>query len=278
MPNVYAGVPDTKAAGAAARITANDAQWLRVLVAASDEIDQRCRRSFAARVVTEYLDVPRPCPENHDGRRLFLPFDVASITTLTAYTAAPLTFGQTLTPGVDYLAVREENDATRPYLYLDHLTGSWSEGPRKLQLVGLRGYSYETEDTGQTVQNPTQLAANGTSLSMLDVADIAAGMMLVIEAEQVYVAAVQQAANSVTLVRAQNGTTAAAHANGTPIYRRRYPRAIEEAARIRATDIYRGAAGGFAGTAGGDVAGFSSPTVYAQFMGLLGPYVWRGVR
>lgn len=278
MPNVYCRIPDAKAASSASRITANDDVWLRFLAAATDEIDQRCRRSFAARLVTEYLDGPRPCPENEAGTRLFLPFDVASITSLKAYTAAPLTYGTTLVANTDYLAVREEGDANRPYLYLDHLTSSWTEGLRTFQLVGLRGYSYELEATGQTVQNATEIAADGASLSVVDTKDIAVGEMLVIESEQVYVSAVQAAANTVTIVRAQNGTTAAAHANATVIYRRRYPRAIEQACALRAADLYRGAASGFAGTQGGDVAGFSSPSVYAQFMGLLGPYIWRGVR
>lgn len=278
MPDVYARVPDAKAAGAANRVSANDDLWLQTLIAASAEIDARTRRSFGARLVTEYLDGPPSRPENEYGTRLFLPFDVASITSLASYTAAPLTYGTTLVENTDYLKRHEDNDTNKPILYLDHLTSSWTEGVRTFKLVGLRGYSYELEDTLQTVQNATEIAAGGTSLTVTAIDDIAAGETLVIESEQVYVSAVQKAANTATLVRAQNGTTAAAHANGTAIYRRRYPRAIEEACILRAIDLYKGAPGSFAGAQGGDVSGFSSPTIYAQFMGLLTPFIWRGVR
>lgn len=276
MPDVYARVPDTKAAGAANRTSDNDATWLRHLIAASAEIDSRTWRSFGARLSTWYIDVPRACPENEWGVRLYLPWDIASITTLKPKSGSGLTFGTALAANTDYLAVREDGDSNKPILYLDKLSGSWTPGLQSLELVGYRGYSYETEDTGQTVQNDTQIVADGTSLTVISTSDIAAGEMLKIEDEQVYVSAVQNA-TTLTIVRAQNGTTAAAHANATAIYRRRYPREIEQAARLRAIDFYRGAPGGFAGAVGGDDAGFSSPSTYRQFMGLVGPYKRWGV-
>lgn len=277
MPDVYARTPDTKAAGGSNRTSDNDATWLRHLIAASAEVDSRCRRSFAARLVTEYLDGPPPRQENEQGQRFYLPFDVASITTLKSYTASPLTYGTTLAENTDYLARREEGRSDCPIYCLDHLTSVWTQGLRQYQLVGYSGYSYETENTLQTVQNATQIAADGTSLTVTSTADISAGEMLKIDSEQVYVSAVVNA-TTLTIVRAQNGTTAAIHANAVAIYRRRYPRDIEQATRLRAIDFYKGAPGSFQGSAGGEDAGFSSPTVYRQFMGLITPYIWRGMR
>ena len=272
MADVYATVEQAKRAAAANRNTAAEAAtlWLTHLAAASGEVDARTGREFAARLVTAYLDVPRACAENYYGTRLFLPFDVTSITSLKPYSSSPLTYGTAYVENTDYLAVREDGDDNKPILYLDRLSGTWTAGERSLQLVGYRGYSYEVETTGLTVQNDP-LTNSATSLTVVSSADLQAGMTLKLESEQVYVDAVVNN-TTLTIVRAWNGTTAAEHAAATAISRRRYPRAIEEATALRAIDLYRGAPAAFGGSAGGEGSGFSSPTVYAQFTGLLRPF------
>lgn len=272
MPDIYATISRAKAAGAANRNTAAaaDAVWLKHLEAASAEVNERTGRDFAARLVTAYVDVPRACRENLLGARLFLPFDVASITTLKPYSSSPLTYGTALAANTDYLAHREREDPNSPMDYLDRLSTVWTPGERQLELVGYRGYSYEVETTGLTVQdNP--MTNSTTTLTVTDAPDVGVGETLKIEDEQVRVTD-QPTTTVLTVERAVNGTTAAQHAQGTVIYRRRYPRAIEEATALRAIDLYRGAPGGFGGAAGGEEAGYSSPTSYAQFVGLLKPF------
>lgn len=269
MPNVYARLPDLQN-DSNATATANAAALLRNLIAASAEVEDRALRQFSARLVTAYLDVPAPNRANNFGQRLWLPFDVASITTLKEKTADPLTYGTTLTENTHFLTYREDGDSNRPMVYLDRLDGgTWSEGANKLQLVGYRGYSYEVDDTGLVVaDNP--LTNSATSLTVSASATLAAGMMLKIESEQCYISAIPDSTHA-TIERAQNGTTAVQHAQNVAISVRRYPREIEEATKLRAIDYFIAKRNGSQGVSGGEDAGFSSSSVYRQFVGLLGP-------
>ncbi len=277
MPDIYARISRARAAGAANRSAASAMAdvWLKHLEAASAEVNERTGRDFGARLVTAYLDVPRACRENLQGARLFLPFDVASITTLKPYSASPLTYGTAYVENTDYLVHREREDPNSPMDYLDRLSTVWTPGERELQLVGYRGYSYEVEDTGVTVQDAPMTASTET-LTLETASGIEVGETLKLEDEQCRVTA-QPTETTLTVERGVNGTTAAQHAQGTVVYRRRYPRAIEEATALRAIDLYRGAPGAFGGAAGGEEAGFSAPPSYAQFVGLLKPFRRWGV-
>lgn len=271
MPNVYGFVTDLQN-DASSSVSANAAAHLRNLIAATAEVDDRTLRSFAARLVTQVFDVPAPNRANNFGTRLWLPFDIASITTLKEKTAEPLTFGTTLTENTNFIAYREDGDANKTMVYLDRLDGgSWPSGPGTLQFIGYRGYSYEVEDTGQTVQNASEISASDTSLLVTSSAGLCAGQMLKIDSEQCYISAIPDATHA-TIERAQNGTVAATHANGTAIYRRRYPREIETATVIRAMDLFQGKRTGFQGAQGGEDVGFGSNLAYRQFVGLLGPW------
>lgn len=270
MAEMYARLSHAKAQGAAARTSGDDAVWMRSLVAAAAEIDSATRRSFSARLGTWYLDVPTPSPANNWGSRLWMPFDVAVITTLKPLQGSPLTYGTAFVENTDYLIGREGFDDDTPIAYLDRLNDAWTPGARSLQLVGVRGYSYEVEDTLQTVQdNP--LGSSATTMTVVATTDISAGETLKVEDEQVRVRSVADA-TTLTIERGVNGTTAASHAQGVTVYRRRYPRDIEQACIVRAIDLKRGAPGAFGGQAGGEDAGFSSPTAYAQFRGLVRPF------
>ena len=137
---------------------------------------------------------------------------------------------------------------------------------QQLQLTCVRGYSYDTETT-----TLTGTVGNGTATTVTASADasaiIYAGDTIRIEDEQMYVSAVSTV--SLTVERGVNGTTAAQH-SGKAISFRRYPRAIEEATKLRAIDFFlakRSAASGQ-----GEDAGFSTPGLYRQFMGLIGAY------
>lgn len=274
--NAYARTPDIQADGGVAS-TSNAAIHLRNSIAASREIDDRTLRHYFAYLGTRYIDVPEYNRANQFGRLLWLPFDIVSITSLKELTADPLTYGTTLVEGTDFLAYTGPNAlANEPMIRLDGLNGqTFTPGPHSLQVTGVFGYSYETEDTGQTVQNATSIADNGTSLQVTSSASLYAGEIFKIDSEQVLATAIADATH-VTIERAKNGTTAAAHLNGATIYRRRYPREIEEAARMRAMDFFIAKRTGLQGQSGED-SGFSSPGVYRQFSSLIAPFKRMGV-
>ena len=279
MNTVYARVGDVKTDGNAAASSSNDDGWLRLLVAASDEVRSLTGREFAAKVDTRYIDVPTPHSTNDYGLRLHLPWDVVSITTLSLFTANPLTFGTVLAENTDFIAVHEDDDTAKPIVALDALPGSsllsqWPAGTRQVKLAGVLGYSYETEDTGLVgtldSDSDTSLTLTATGQNILY-----AGETIRMGDEQLYVSAV--AGTAVTVERGVNGTTAAAHSN-VSVLRRRYPRKVDQATRLRAMDLYAGqkSAQQFDPRVEG-AGGFTSSTAYRQFLGLLAPPI-RKVR
>lgn len=163
--------------------------------------------------------------------------ELVSITSLAVDLDGDGTFETALVENTDYrVHVSREPDEHREWIWLDPngtQLASWPVEPRRIRITGVRGWSYEVEDTGQTVQNATQISAGGTALTVTSNAGISIGETLKIESEQVYVSA-KDSTTGLTIERAVNGTTAAAHANGVAIYRRRYPRMVEAAVRDRA--------------------------------------------
>lgn len=256
------------------RTVAQAAVDLRNLLAASAEVCEMTHRGFEAVVGTWRLDVPRACAENDWGSRLFLPFDVASITTLKPRSGSGLTFGTSLTEDTDFVATREDGDSNKPMVWLDRIGGSWPVGTLQLELTGVRGYSYEVEDTGLTVLNETEIAAGVTTLQVSSTEGVSLGETLKIESEQLRVMDLPSATN-LTVARGVNGTTAAAHATGVAVYRRRYPRDIEKAVALRATDLMTGTRTNFSGAQGEE--GLSTGTSFAQFKGLVKHFKRWGV-
>jgi hypothetical protein len=103
-------------------------------------------------------------------------------------------------------------------------------------------------DSLDTVSGSAGITASATSLSVTD-ADGApedrvgqrfqAGQLLRAETEYLAVRAVDTATNTLTVKRGANGSTAAAHAQGTAIYIYRPMETIEQAALRLATWAYR---------------------------------------
>jgi len=133
-----------------------------------------------------------------------------------------------------------------PYLWaeIDYSIESMSydDTPQKtITIEGDFGYCNDTEDTGATVGNDP-LAADGTSLTAAT-GLIETGWMLLIESEQIFVSAVTagETNDAIAIVRAQGGTTAAAHASGKTIYRYVPPWDIEHLCGIEvARAFHRG--------------------------------------
>lgn len=216
-----------------------------------------------------------------DIRRLLLGCDLVSITTIKVDTDADGVFETTLTAGTDY-RLWPYNAAAQdmPYRAVELVPiggqlSAWPVAEYCVQIVGLFGYSNETEDTLQTVQDTTSQASGSTTLTVQSTADIDPGETLVIGTEQEYVVSVNDP-TTLTVTRGINGTTAAAHLNGVTVYRRRYPRDVEEAVKERVVGKRWDTQSGYAGAAalmGESTQGGGSRASYARWVSTVNNYL-----
>jgi len=196
----------------------------------SDEFSRATGRDFAATVGTWYIT--GSCRKPY---RLRLPFDMVSITSLKWASVTPGAYGVTLIEDTDFFVERLDDDENKPIVHLEINPNStlitvWPTARRALEITGMRGYSYELESTGLTLganinDSATSLTATGAANKVFP------GDTLVLGSEQMDVTSV--AADSVTVTRAINGTTAAAHTTADTLYVRRFPRDVEEIIRER---------------------------------------------
>lgn len=225
--NHYARLSHVKTDVAGVTGTTLDATYLRAIDAESRSFERECGgRYFYTQVATRYYD-------GNGQTRLWFPdyADVISVTSLKFDEDGDGTYELTLTEGADfYLWPDNTTPKRRIDLDLNHgQRGSFPVGRRKVEVVGKFGYSEEWELVGTKATGIT--SADGTTADMSAGHTVEAGDVIKVDDEQLYVSAV--AANTLTLTRAINGTTAAAHSNGVSVYVRRYPRDIEEIIRER---------------------------------------------
>jgi|GEM_PF-2456180 len=210
---------------------------------ASHWIEEELERWFYPVIATYYFDHPP------DDTILDIAPWLLSATTFTTNNT-----GTALVEGTDFHLTRHtplkgRNLYTPPYnrIIMDPNGNTtnlvWTGTPLKAnKMIGVWGWSDDTEDTGATVLNDP-LAIGGTSLTVLT-GTIETGWMLLIGDEQVFSSVVTEGAtnDTVTIVRAQNGTTAAAHVATTAISRYVPPDDIEALCGIIVARLYhRGA-------------------------------------
>lgn len=235
---------------------------LQAIDEVSREFEDECNRRFSATVKTLYTHRhPRACPDE-----LMLPEDLVSITTLTVDDDADGTYELTLVENTDYWVEREiDGDSNTPIVKLvlnpDAATiqlYSWPTRYRAVKIACVAGYSYEVETAGTlggAISDTT-----GTSVTMTAGHSVEPGDTLKIDSEQFEVTAV--AANTLTVTRGINGTTAATHSTGATVSRRRYPRRVEQAVKERVVGLRWDTQSGYAGMASltGDPAGAAGNT------------------
>ena len=223
----------------------HDAELLRLMEEISREAERHCNLVFAAVTDTRYFD-GNGCGE------LWLPPSRGFLA------AAPTAFAVDLYGRLDYLASPVVNtdyftypaDSTpgdpQPIMRLDVnpwstlLVRAWPRGRRALRITGRFGWSEETEATGVTVNDEDGgLDASETAMTVSG-AGLQAGDTLLVGSEQIYVSAAAGATSTaLTVVRGVNGTTAATHANGAAILRRRYPRPVEQVVLARTIQRFK---------------------------------------
>lgn len=232
--------------------TAEDGAIDREIERASRFAERFCGRSFVARYGIRYLERhPRECPET-----LTIFEDLASITTLLVDDDANGTYELTLVENTDFWVERENDLDTNTPITLLRLNPdattiqiySWPTRKRAIKLTGLWGYSYELEDTTIDTAEALDTSETDVTVSATAASLIFPGDTIVIDSEQMAVTAV--ASVTLTVVRAINGTTAAAHDTAASVYVRRYPRDVERAVAADAGRMLWWAARGMQDQAG----------------------------
>lgn len=231
-------------------------------------IEETCGRKFSAVIATKAFD--------GDGSGLLILPDLVSITTITEDDTA-------LTAGTGYrlLPLNRENE---PAMRIERLSAIWSVGFENVEIAGVWGYSYATEDTLVDIPNTAAdmdpaagIDSDDTSIEFADTVDLSMGETLVIEDEQVYVAAINDDGDAITIERGVNGTTAAAHDDGVSIYRRVYPQPVVEAAMMQASRLMRAVVTGGNQAGGTQFSGGFSPE-YPMIRDALAPFRRMTVR
>lgn len=229
-------------------------------------------RSFAAVVGTRYLQRhPRAC-----GRDLRIPHDLASITTLTVDDDGDDTYELTLAVTTDYFVEREDDlDSNTPITKLvlnpnGTQLSVWPTAYRAVKITGLWGYSYELESTLTTLAEALDTAE--TAIDVADGSKVDPGDTMVVDSEQMDVLSV--AGSTVTVTRAINSTTAATHDSGATVYRRRYPRRVEDAVKERVVGMRWDSQGGHSAmmSMSGETDGSLVRASYARWRRAVGAY------
>lgn len=233
--NGYARLSHVKSdvAGLSAGVLGMDATLLRLIDEVSREFDRETGRHFYANVATKYFD-------GVNGTTLWLDDDLLSITSLKVDANQDQTYSTTYASATDYWLWP---DNATPYRRVDinsqQITANaavWPVGRRRVQIAGTWGYSNETEDTGITVVDAAGMTAVQTTIVVANAIDaIDPGETIIIGTEQMYVSSLT--ATQLTVQRGINGTTAAVHALGAAISRRRYPRDVENAIKERVVGL-----------------------------------------
>lgn len=231
--------------------TGDDDKLRRWITRGSRAIDALARgRRFYPWLETRYYNHPADL-----GGVLRLDNDLLEVSNLTTDN------GDETIPATDYYLKQGNHYNQTPYdrieLKMDseHTSFEYSSTPQKANAVtGTWGYHDDWAnawlDTGDTVQdNP--LTSSATTLTLTDVDGVDAygvtprvspGMLLKVESEYLYVQDTSTAANTATVVRGVNGTTAAQHAQGTAVYSFRPAEDVTEAL-VRIVDALRVQAG-----------------------------------
>jgi len=231
--------------------TSQDARIKDLIRDVSKWLEGECRTWWMPVTQTRLFDHPG------DTSRLNLDQWLLGITAFTTNNGA-----QAVTDA-DYLLLQVRDEATynkRPYNVIV-MRGSVPDllytGTRKQanSVAGTWGYNDDTAATGATVLNDP-LAIGGLSLTVLT-GTLETGWMLKIESEQVFVSSITTGSpnDTVAIIRAQNGTTAAAHVATTAISRYTPPVDLEAACGMTVARMYHRGATKWTDTQGSPDAG-----------------------
>ena len=213
----------------------DDNELFQLLLAVSDWVDHYCNRHFYPRTDTMVFD-------GKGTAQLLVP-DLISVTSLKEDTNGDLTFNETwatsdywLQPynaspsqhwGSPFTAVKVRSEGNK--------SGGFTAGERNIQIDGNWGYAQFSEDSGTDLNDPS-MTTTKTTVAVDDGTQFHIGQTVLIGTEQMLVTAVS--GNDLTVSRALNGTTAAAHADNSDINILRWPASVERAALVQTARIW----------------------------------------
>uniref|UniRef100_A0A6M3LDL8 Putative head tail connector protein n=1 Tax=viral metagenome TaxID=1070528 RepID=A0A6M3LDL8_9ZZZZ len=205
-----------------------DVELLTSLIAASRQIDQLCMRHFYVSTGTRYYD--------GSGNPFYLPDDLLTVTTFKLDEDGDATYESTLAT-TDY-QLMPLNDPAKTWVAISSNStyGGFASGIRAgIQIVGNFGHGDGNSSTPYFTSDSLAAEAIDSSETAIDVddgTDFGAGQTILIGSEQMYIRSIST--NTLTVVRAVNGTTAAAHDDDSAIYVYQYPEPITQATLIQA--------------------------------------------
>ncbi len=221
----------------------DDDELFELLLAVSDWVDHYCNRHFYPRAETLLFDGP-------GGDRLLVP-DLIAVAELAQADGEGRAFGNVWDPG-DYRLLPHNASPLRhwghPYGAVRARAGpdGFCAGAANFRIAGLWGYRCFVEPSGATLA--AELAAEATTATASDGAQLRIGQTVILEAEDGEGASAEQAliigidANELSLSRGLNGTVESTHALGIGVGILRWPPSVERAALIQAARIWTRAA------------------------------------
>jgi hypothetical protein len=252
MPNAYVSVDTLKSSSVLNITGTSDDTRLRTLTeSVSRVIDRYCNRHFYVLSAARKFD--------GGGNLTLLVPDLVSVDAggLKTDDDKDRTF-ETAWATTDYLLLPSNADPTtagnpesRPYtaIEVDVDAGAKSEfavGRQTVQVTGQWGWWRHLKRASETAN--TVADASTTSVTVSSRTDIEAGHTLLIDSEQLFVES--YSADTLTVVRAVNGTTGASHSSGSTIDIYQYPGPVIEAAIIQMARLWRRKDAAFAPSVG----------------------------
>ena len=231
-----------------------EAAFRRVLTQSSRLIDRFTGRTFWPQYATRY-------PVSVGSAELYVDGALLEVDSISMSSDDGSTFTDLET--TDYYSVGGNDllyDATPIYRFDMSLNGDytyWYTGQRSVKAVGWWGWHDDYANAWQASQDTVEddpLTAAATTITVNDADGVdlwgvtprfQMGQLLKIESEYVLVTAVNTTSNELTVIRAQAGTTAAAHAQNTTIYVYRPAEIIKEAVLSMAVRAFQRAQGAY---------------------------------
>ena len=241
MTNTYCDLALLKSAGAL-NITGatHDGRLLSLLEEASRLIDGHCNRHFYVLRAARRFEA-KGC--STEMRQLLVPdFIAADSVKVAARPDGPL--GEPLWSTAAYrlypLDAAPDRPWGRPYTRVAIAPAGAPQGsagcPALVEIAGRWGYRQVVNDTGATLAADT--SAGDATLTVSDGAPFSPGQTLSLGDEQLSVTALSD--TELTVERAVNGTSAAAHTTGASIGLYAYPAPVVEACLQLAMRLWRG--------------------------------------
>lgn len=253
---------------------AYEADLLRCLEAASVRVDQFCGRTFVVYDAVRVFD--SDCRDDLDlptGADLLI---ITELATLSAYNGTTRVYGNVWSVDDYDLSPFDAPLGYEPYSCIERRPygAYWFPfglyGRRGVRITGRWGY-WEQWDTLAAVLSDDMDDAT-TDLPLDSVAEIALGQTLQVGAEQMYVVGPIESGVA-GVVRAVNGTTAAAHATDDPVQLFRAPEGIARATGMLAAQMFNRGRNSPGGTAGVSEFGVMQPMrMSPEIKDLLEPY------